>query len=79
MNIRLHKFLRVADLGGLPRPPLLPLAEAKGKLSAGMLSYLRESRRLSNRRMLTELGVSLRYPSLAEGLPACFREHAGGD
>jgi len=72
-------FLRVADLAGLPRPPLLPLVEAEGKLSAGMLSYLRESRRLSNHRMLTELGVSLRYPSLAEGLPACFREQAGGD
>jgi hypothetical protein len=37
-----------------------------------MLSYLAESRRLSNRRMLRELGVRLRYPDLASGLAACF-------
>ena len=33
-----------------------------------MMSYLRESRRLDNHRMLYELGVSLRYPTLDEGL-----------
>lgn len=65
-------FFRVADAARLPRPPTLPLAEATGHLSAGMLSYLRESRRLSNQRMLRELGVTLLYPTLAEGLRACF-------
>ncbi len=63
-------FFRVADAARLPRPPTLPLAEAAGHLSAGMLSYMRESRRLSNQRMLNELGVTLRYPTLAEGLKA---------
>jgi nucleoside-diphosphate-sugar epimerase len=67
-------FRRVADLAGLPRPREIPLASARAQLSPGMLSYLRESRRLSNRKMLEELGVTLRYPSLAEGLPACFLE-----
>jgi len=67
-------FNRVADLAGLPRPPVVRLAEAGGRLSEGMLSYLRESRRLDNRRMLAELGVTLRYPTLADGLPACFGE-----
>jgi nucleoside-diphosphate-sugar epimerase len=64
-------FDRVADLYGLPRAPLISLAEARGQLSAGLLSYLGESRRLDNRKMLRELGVTLRYPTLAEGLAAC--------
>lgn len=71
-------FFRVADATGLPRPPTLPLAEADQHLSAGMLSYMRESRRLSNQRLLAELGVTLRYPTLAEGLRACFWPPAGG-
>jgi hypothetical protein len=37
-----------------------------------MLSYLAESRRLDNRKLREELGVGLRYPSLAQGLPACL-------
>ncbi|MGE5152652.1 MAG: SDR family oxidoreductase [Bdellovibrio bacteriovorus] len=61
-------FIAVADAAGLPRPPLIPLAEASGQLSEGMLSYLAESRRLSNRKLVEELGLRLRYPTLAEGL-----------
>jgi len=63
-------FLRVADAAGLPRPPLVSLAEAAGILSSGMLSYLAESRRLSNRRLREELGLRLRFPTLATGLRA---------
>ncbi|HYN76989.1 MAG TPA: SDR family oxidoreductase [Lamprocystis sp. (in: g-proteobacteria)] len=63
-------FLAVAAAAGLPRPPLIPMAEATGQVSAGMLSYLAESRRLSNRKLREELGVALRYPSLADGLRA---------
>jgi nucleoside-diphosphate-sugar epimerase len=65
-------FCQVADAAGLPRPPQIPLADAPGRVSAGMLSYLRESRRLKNARMLGELGVRLRYPTLADGLSDCF-------
>ncbi|MDJ0741047.1 MAG: NAD-dependent epimerase/dehydratase family protein [Gammaproteobacteria bacterium] len=64
-------FDRVADLYELPRAPLIRLADADGTLSAGLLSYLGESRRLSNRKMLDELGVTLQYPTLAVGLAAC--------
>jgi nucleoside-diphosphate-sugar epimerase len=67
-------FFRVADAVGLPRPPVIPLDEAAAELSAGMLSYLRESRRLSNRRMREELGVTPRYPDLAAGLAACLAD-----
>lgn len=64
-------FDRVADLYGLPRAPVIPLNAARDTLSAGMLSYLAESRRLDNRKMLEGLGVTLRYPTLADGLAAC--------
>jgi hypothetical protein len=64
-------FLAIADAAGLARPPLIPMAEAAGQVSAGMLSYLAESRRLRNRKLREELGLSLRYPSLADGLRAC--------
>lgn len=67
-------FNRLADLAGLPRPPVLTLEAAASELSAGMMSYMRESRRLSNRKAVEELGMRFRYPSLAEGLPACLAE-----
>ena len=63
-------FLRVADAAGLPRPPLITLAEAADQLSEGMLSYLGESRRLSNRKLREGLGVVLLYPTLSHGLEA---------
>jgi nucleoside-diphosphate-sugar epimerase len=66
-------FDRVADLYGLPRAPLISLAEARATLSPGMLSYLGESRRMDNRRLREELGVVLRYPNLSDGLAACRR------
>lgn len=67
-------FNRVADLIGLARPPVVSLAEAPAALSAGMLSYVRESRRLSNRRLREELGVTLRFPTLNEGLADCVEK-----
>ncbi len=63
---------QVADLVGLERPPRIGLEAAKRQLPAGLMSFLLESKRIDNRLMLTELGVSLRYPSLEEGLPACI-------
>jgi len=61
-------FNQVADYAGLPRPPQISLAEALRTLSAGMQSYLQESRRINNTKLLTELGITLRYPSLASAL-----------
>jgi nucleoside-diphosphate-sugar epimerase len=69
-------FDQVADLYGLPRAPTISLTEATASLSPGMLSYLRESRRLDNRKMLDQLGVTLRYPQLAQGLAACRQAEA---
>ncbi len=65
-------FSRCAELLGLPPPPRISLAEARRILSPQMLSFLEESRRLSNRRIILELGVTLRFPTLAQGLPSCL-------
>ncbi len=65
-------FDAIAERAGLPAPPKIPMGEAAAKLSPGMLSYMRESRQLDNRKMLELLDVELRYPSLAEGLDSCF-------
>ena len=67
-------FLRVAECAGIPAPPLISLAEGERRLSPGMVSYMRESRRLDNRKMIEELGVVLRYPTLGQGLPTCIPE-----
>lgn len=64
-------FNRVADTLGIARPPPVSMAEARERLSEGLLSYLAESKRLDNRRLRQELGVELRYPDLASGLPSC--------
>ena len=67
-------FYRVADAAGLPRPPCISMAEAEDRLSPMLLSFLRESRRLDNRRLHEELGVELGYPTLDEGIPASLAE-----
>ncbi len=67
-------FRLLAKCAGLAPPLEIPLAEAAERLSPGMLSYMRESRRLSNRRIVEELGVVLKYPTLSQGLAACLAE-----
>ncbi|MBE0622523.1 MAG: SDR family oxidoreductase [Burkholderiales bacterium] len=63
-------FDLVADRAGLPRPPRITRAAAEaGAISEGLLSFMRESRRLINTRMKEELGVRLRYPSVYDGVP----------
>jgi len=63
-------FKAVASRLGLPLPREITFAEAQQQLSPAMLSYLTESRRMRNARMLDELGVTLAYPDLASGLAA---------
>ncbi|MFO7604481.1 MAG: SDR family oxidoreductase [Gammaproteobacteria bacterium] len=61
-------FYLLADHFHLPRPPAVDWAEAERVMSAGMLSYLRESRRLDTTKMRTELDITLMHPSLAAWL-----------
>lgn len=64
-------FDRVADRFGLPRPPRVDRARAEaGAIPAPSLSFMRESRRLSNTRLKAELGVRLTYPTVDDGLAA---------
>jgi nucleoside-diphosphate-sugar epimerase len=63
-------FDLVADRARLPRPPRITRAAAEaGAISEGLMSFMRESRRLVNTRMKAELGVRLRYPSVLDGVP----------
>ena len=57
-----------ASVLGMPRLPEISMREAEGQFPESTLSFLRESRRISNRKMLEELGVALRYPDFTEGL-----------
>ncbi|UJW79600.1 SDR family oxidoreductase [Hydrogenophaga sp. SL48] len=57
-----------ADLYGLPRPPRIARDAAGDQLPLMLLSFMSESRRLDNRRMKAELRLSLRYPTVNEGL-----------
>lgn len=61
-------FNAVADAMGLPRPPSVSMAEAKERLTPAMLSYLTESRRMDNAKLLREFALELRYPTLESGL-----------
>ncbi|MDP2827711.1 MAG: SDR family oxidoreductase [Sulfuricellaceae bacterium] len=61
-------FDLVADYLHLERPRRISWAEAQKEISPGMLSYMNESRRISNTRIKQELGVRLRYPGVANCL-----------
>ena len=67
-------FFRVADAAGLPRPPVVSREEAAAVLSPGMLSFLQDSRRMDNSKLLEELEVELQYPDLDTGLVSCFSD-----
>lgn len=54
-------FTRVAAAFGLTAPPRITRAEAEAILPVSLLSFMRESRRLINRRIKSELGVHLLF------------------
>ena len=60
-------FLQCAEFLGLPAPPQISLAEAQTQLSATLLSYFEESKRLDISR-LKALGFVPQYPNLQQGL-----------
>ncbi len=59
-------FDAVADAFGLPHPPRLPRTQLVERVSPMLLSFMSESRRLQNERMKRELGVRLRWPTVAD-------------
>ena len=61
-------FDTVADAFALPHPPRISRAAAQTELSSMLLSFMNESRRLSNIRMKQELKIRLVYPTVADAL-----------
>lgn len=67
-------FLRtLAQIANLPDPPQVSMVEAQLTFSPERLSFLNESRRVSNERMLKHLGVTLKYPDYVEGIKASLK------
>lgn len=66
-------FDKLADAFGLPRPPRATRAEVKTMLSPMLLSFMGESRRLTNTRMKHELNLRLAYPTVDDGISAALR------
>ncbi len=65
-------FDRVADAFALPRPPRRTRAEAGQSLSPLQMSFMRESRRIGNRRLKEELKLRLAYPTVDAGIAAAL-------
>ena len=61
-------FDQVADAFGLTRPPRIRRVEAEQRIAPVLLSFMRESRRISNARAKRELKIVLRYPTLTSAL-----------
>lgn len=58
---------------GKPAPPLIPFDEAAKTMSPMALSFWRDNRRVSNRRIKEVLGVKLHHPTFREGLEQILR------
>lgn len=63
-------FNACADALRLPRQPQVSMDDARQVMLPLMFSYVSESRVVDNSRMLKELNVELRYPTMREGLAA---------
>jgi nucleoside-diphosphate-sugar epimerase len=63
-------FDAVAKIAGLPCPPRVSMEEAQLTFSPERLSFLNESRRVGNERMLKHLGVTLQYADIEAGIRA---------
>jgi len=67
-------FDLVADSFGLPRPPRIALSDAAREIPAQLLSFMNESRRMSNRRIKAELRYHLQYPTVHDGIAAALAQ-----
>ena len=61
-------FDAVADATGIPRPERLAREQLKPRVSPMLYSFMSESRRLDNKRLLNELRIRLRYPTVHDFL-----------
>lgn len=63
----------LAEKLGLDAPPRISWAQAEQRFSAMRLSFLRESRRLSNARLLTDTHFRFRFADFRDGLAASLK------
>jgi len=61
-------FSGIANALDMPQPPVISLAQAQQQLSEGMLSYMHESRRVDNSKLLSSFQLRLQYPSFDDFL-----------
>jgi nucleoside-diphosphate-sugar epimerase len=71
-------FDLVADRFGLPRPPRVAREAAGDRIPEALLSFMRESRRLANRRLREELRYRLRFPDIAQAVDRAVHALARG-
>ncbi len=69
-------FDRVAAAFELPRPARISRGEAEQCLSPMQMSFMRESRRIGNRRLKNELKLRLAYPTVDDGIRAALERKA---
>ncbi len=63
-------FNACADALGKPRQPQIDLDEARQVMPPLLFTYFMESRVVDNRKMIQELEIKLRYPTMREGITA---------
>ena len=67
-------FNLVAEIWGLPNVLEEQHEVAVDSVSPGMRSYLRESRKIDNRRLLETYAIELLFPTPRQGLLHCYRQ-----
>ncbi|MBD3276028.1 MAG: NAD-dependent epimerase/dehydratase family protein [Candidatus Marinimicrobia bacterium] len=67
-------YQTIAKLLGEDPPPTISMEEAEKVMSPMALSFLQESKRLDNSKMLHELEIKLLYPDADAGLRASLKE-----
>ena len=68
-HLKMGDYMDIAaDLYGLPRPKRMSREDITSQVSTLRLSFMSESRRLVNDRMRNELRLTLRYPTVRQGL-----------
>ncbi len=69
-------FDQVADAFGYARAPRLSRTAAAAQLSPMQMSFMRESRRIANRRIKQELKLHLAFPSVSDGIADAVKGRA---
>tara|TARA_Y100001936_G_scaffold252558_1_gene312752 strand:- start:40798 stop:41700 length:903 start_codon:yes stop_codon:yes gene_type:complete len=68
-NLKMGEYFDlIADSFNMPRPPRIARINAYKHISNNMLSFMEESRRLTNTRIKNELYINLHYPTVIQGI-----------